>query len=285
MIDPWIGIGLVLATFTTLFAVFSHIGPLLAPEVLRKSLHVAIGLTALSFPWLFQSKWPVVLVIASCTVAFIALHAGLPLLGRLRTALSRIKRASVGEFCFVAATAILFLLAAKDPVLYCIPLLLLTLADAAAALVGTAFGRHRFATLWDYKSIEGSAAFFVTAFVCIAAPLAWFTPATLAQAIAVAALIALATTLLEAAIGGGFDNLLVPLGAFAAIKATGLTAGRPDALASGSPVAVAALALALAVALLVLLVVARTTWRGGGARLRLRESLNESHVERVRRKA
>jgi phytol kinase len=282
MSDPWIGIMLVLATFTALFVVFSLIGPLLAPEVLRKSLHITMGLTTLSFPWLFQSKWPVILVIALCTLAFIALHAGMPLLRRLRQALSRVKRASVGEFCFVAATAMLFLLASKDPVLYCIPMLLLTLADAAAALVGTAFGRHRFATMWDYKSIEGSAAFFVTAFVCIAVPLAWFTPATAAEAIAVAALIALATTVLEAAIGGGVDNLLVPLGAFAAIKATGLTQGRPDALESGSPVAVAALALALA--LLVLLVVALTTWRGGGARLRLGEPLNKSHVERVRPK-
>ena len=87
------------------------------------------------------------------------------------------------------------------------------------------------------------------------------------EAIAVAVLIALATTVLEAAIGGGFDNLLVPLGALAAIKATGLTERRPDALESGSPIVVAALALALA--LLGLLIVALATWKGGGARLRL----------------
>jgi phytol kinase len=265
--DPWIGITLVLATFAALFAIFSLIGPLLPAEVLRKSLHITMGLTTLSFPWLFQSKWPVILVVSLCTLAFIALHAGMPMLRRLRQALSRVKRASVGEFCFVAATAIVFLLASRDPVLYCIPLLLLTLADAAAALVGTTFGRHRFTTMWDYKSVEGSAAFFVTALACIAVPLVWFTPATPMEAIAVAVLIALATTVLEAAIGGGFDNLLVPLGALAAIKATGLTERRPDALESGSPIVVAALALALA--LLVLLIVALATWKGGGARLRL----------------
>ena len=151
---------------------------MLQPEVLRKGLHVTMGLTTLSFPWLFDSGWPVILVVLACTAAFIALHARLPLLRRLGEALSHVKRVSVGEFCFVAATGIMFFLAADDPVLYCIPLLLLTLADAAAALVGTAYGRHRYATMWDYKSVEGSAAFFAVGFLCIAVPLAWFTRAT-----------------------------------------------------------------------------------------------------------
>jgi phytol kinase len=259
MSEPWVGIGLVFAMFTALFAIFSMIGPLLPPEVLRKGLHVTMGLTALSFPWLFESSWPVILVATCCAAAFLALHARFPLLRRLAKALERIKRVSVGEFCFVAATAAVFMLADDDPVLYCIPMLLLTLADAAAALVGTAYGRHRYATMGDYKSVEGSAAFFVVAFVCIAVPLTLFTSATHWQAVAVAGLVGMAVTVLEASMGGGFDNLLVPLGAFAAIKATGLTSGRPGALVSGSPIVVAALS--LAAALLVLLVAVLASWR------------------------
>jgi phytol kinase len=261
--DSWLGILLVMATFAALFGVFSLMAPMLHPEVLRKGLHVGMGLTTLSFPWLFDSGWPVILIVLACTTAFIALHARLPLLRRLAQSLSRIKRVSVGEFCFVAATVIVFFLAAGDPVLYCIPLLLLTLADAAAALVGTAYGRHRYRTMWDYKSVEGSAAFFAVGFLCIAVPLAWFTRATLFDAIAVAVLVALATTVLEAAIGGGFDNLLIPLGAFAAIKATGLTQQQPEVLESGWPIVVAALALVLA--LLVLLVAVLAKLRGGSA--------------------
>src|ERR1700738_277645 len=243
MIEPWIGLLLVMATLTALFAVFSIIGSRLEPEVLRKSLHITMGLTTLSFPWLFESAWSVVFVAAACATAFVALHAHLPLLRRLAHALERIKRASVGEFCFVAAIAIVFVLAADDPLLYCIPILLLTLADAAAALVGTAYGGHHYASIGDYKTVEGSAAFFVVAFACIAGPLAWFTPASSTEAIAVGALVAMAVTVLEGAFGGGFDNLLVPLGAFAAIRATGLTSGRPVALENGSTVAVAALSL------------------------------------------
>ena len=178
----------------------------------------------------------------------------------------RITRVSVGEYCFVTATCLVFVLAGDDPLLYCIPMLLLTLADSAAALIGTAWGRHRYMTMGDYKTIEGSATFFVVAFACIAVPLAWFTPATNPESIAVAALIAFAVTVLEAAVGGGFDNLLVPLGGFAAIKATGLTASQSTALENASPLVVAALC--VAAALLVLLVAVLASWR--------RETLSET---------
>src|SRR6476619_5771894 len=142
MTEPWIGLVLVMATLAALFTVFSIVGNRLQPEVLRKGLHITMGLTTLSFPWLFESAWPVVLVASVCATAFVALHAHLPLLRRLAQALERIKRPSVGEFCFVAAIVVVFILADDDPILYCIPILLLTLADAAAALVGTAYGRR-----------------------------------------------------------------------------------------------------------------------------------------------
>ena len=260
MTEPWIGVALVCATFGALLAIFSIIGPRLHPEVVRKGLHTSLGLTTLSFPWLFDTAWPVVLVTGASALAFLAFRRRFRLFRRLADAMHGLKRVSIGEYCFVAATCIVFVLAADDPVLYCIPMLLLTLADSAAALVGTAWGRHRYFTMGDYKSLEGSAAFFVVAFVCIAVPLAWFTPASNPDSIAVAALIALAVTVLEAAVGGGFDNLLIPLGSFAAIKATGLTRGQPDALESGSPLVVAVLAVIAAV--LVLLLVVLVTRKG-----------------------
>ena len=259
MTEPWVGVGLVFATFGALLAIFSIIAPLLQAEVLRKGIHISMGLTTLSFPWLFETAWPVVIVAGASGLAFLGLRTHFLVFRRLARAMQGIKRVSVGEYCFVAATCIVFILAADDPVLYCIPMLLLTLADSAAALVGTAYGKHRYLTMGDYKTLEGSTAFFLVAFACIAVPLAWFTPASNPESMAVAALIALAVTVLEAALGGGFDNLLVPLGAFAAIKATGLTVGQPDALESGSPLVVAALS--VAAALLVLLVAVLASWR------------------------
>lgn len=252
MSDPWVGIGLVLATFGALMAVFSILAPLLHPEVLRKGIHISVGLTTLAFPWLFESPWPVLIVSGALIAAFLGLRTRLAVFQRLSHVMQRLGRVSVGEYCFVVAICIVFVIAADDPLLYSIPILLLTLADSAAALVGTKWGRHRFFVMGYYKSFEGSAAFFVVALACITLPLAWFTPASYPESLAVAVLIAVAVTVLEAATGGGFDNLLVPLGALAAIKATGLTTGQPDALDIGSPLVVAGLC--LAAALLVLLV-------------------------------
>jgi phytol kinase len=219
---------------------------------------MSLGLTALSFPWLFDSVWPVLLLGAGSITGFVGIRIGLPVLRRLGHSLAGITRVSLGEFCFITATCIVFAVASDDPVLYSIPMLLLSFADAAAALVGTAYGRHRYQT-WDgYKTLEGSAAFFVVACACIYLPLAFYTEASNPQSAAVAVLVAMATTVLEASMGRGFDNLLVPLGALAAIKATGLTENRPGALESGSPIVVAGLA--LLIALLVLLLAALASW-------------------------
>ena len=258
MTQPWLGLVLVMATFGVLLAIFSLIGHLLHPEVLRKGLHTSLGVTALSFPWLFEDLWPVMLLGATSIVGFIGVRIGLPVLRRLAHSLAGITRVSLGEFCFIIATCIVFAVASDDPVLYSIPMLVLALADAAAALVGTAYGKHRYQTWDDYKTLEGSAAFFVVATACIYLPLVLFTEASNAQSAGVAVLVALATTVLEASMGRGFDNLLVPLGALAAIKATGLTQNLPSALESGSPIVAAALS--LLIALLVLLLAGLASW-------------------------
>lgn len=266
MTEPWVGLALVMTTFGILFAIFSVIGHLLDPEVLRKGLHMSLGLTALSFPWLFQSVWPVLLLGAISIVGFLGVRLGLPLLRRLAHKLAGVTRVSIGEFCFIIATCIVFIFADDDPVLYSIPLLVLSLADAAAALVGTRYGHHRYRTWDDYKSVEGSTAFFIVAFACIFLPLVWFTQASINLSVSVAALIALATTVLEASMGRGFDNLVVPLGALAAIKATGLTRNQPDALESGSPIVVAALS--LLIALLIVLLGGLVSWMRSNAAAR-----------------
>ena len=80
----------------------------------------------------------------------------------------------------------------------------LIFADLTAALVGTRYGRHRFLA----KSVEGSAAFFVTAvLIMIILPRASGIPGDLAVGITAA----LAATIVEAADFGIDDNLSVPL--------------------------------------------------------------------------
>jgi phytol kinase len=70
------------------------------------------------------------------------------------------ERRSLGEVYFPAAVAVLFCLSHQTPLLFCIPILMLTLADAVAALIGVRYGRLRYQTLEGQKSAEGSITFF-----------------------------------------------------------------------------------------------------------------------------
>ena len=115
-------------------------------------------------------------------------------------------------------TCAVFVLSAGDALMFCIPILVLTLADTAAALVGTWYGRHRYPSYHGEKTVEGSAAFFVVGLGCAYLPLSLFAPNTGAEHMAAAVLVAATTTALEAIAGRGLDNLLVPAGAYAALK-------------------------------------------------------------------
>jgi phytol kinase len=186
----------------------------LAGESARKLLHLAMGLLALSYPWLFADLWPVLVLSGLYVGLLIFATICQPLRYRLAHVVYAVDRPSLGEFYFPLACAGLFALAAGDALLYCIPVLLLTVADAAAAVVGRAYGRHLFAAPGGRKSVEGSVAFFTVAFFLVHVPLLLWAdmapPAVLAASLAVAAL----ATVLEALATRGLDNVLVPLGSF-----------------------------------------------------------------------
>ena len=57
----WLGMAIVLAALGSLLASLRLYQKWASPhaELLRKLLHVGMGLVSLSFPWLFDSSWPV----------------------------------------------------------------------------------------------------------------------------------------------------------------------------------------------------------------------------------
>jgi phytol kinase len=95
--------------------------------------------------------------------------------------------------------------------LYCIPLLLLTLADAAAALVGVNYGIQQYETSEGMKSTEGSLAFFLCAFLCVHIPLLLGSDVGKVETLLIALLVALVAMLFEAIAWAGLDNLILPL--------------------------------------------------------------------------
>ena len=227
MMNPWLGIAVVPAALGTLLGGLRLYQKLASPqpELVRKILHVGMGLVAVSFPWLFDRSWPVVLLLVLSVGGMVALRTVSVLRCNVGTVVSGVGRASLGEIYFPLAIAIqwhIYLIGEKEyphrVLLYCIPLLLLTLADAVAALVGVNYGRWRYPTSDGLKSTEGSFAFFLCAFLCVHVPLLLATDVGRLETLLIALLIAWLAMMFEAIAWGGLDNLVLPLVAHLLLK-------------------------------------------------------------------
>lgn len=129
-------------------------------EGMRKLAHVGTGLLAMPFPWIFSSIKPVLLV-CGLALALLAVISAVPAIrARFGASLYGAGRDSHGEVYFPVAVVIVFALARGDKLLYAIPLLVLTLADAVAAVLGSIYVKIPYEGIGGKKSVEGSVAFF-----------------------------------------------------------------------------------------------------------------------------
>jgi len=210
------------AEFLKLLGVVLAIGVLLlscralpvAAELRRKSVHISLGLGCLSFPWIFDSFWPVLVLCLASLGAFFFLRQAK---GRWKELLHGVERPSLGEFYFPISVTLLFALMRNPVTDYVIPLLVLTLADAMGALIGLRYGRARYSTSDGFKSLEGSLAFFLTAFLSTHVCLLLGSPVGRAESLLIATVIGALVMLVEAVAWRGIDNLLVPLASYALV--------------------------------------------------------------------
>lgn len=179
----------------------------IAAESTRKLVHVSTGLVALAFPWIFASPGSVALL---CCV-FVGLLGWSQHRGWLGS-VHAVARRSAGAAYFPLAVALVFLLTRGRREVYVASILVLALSDALAAVVGGAYGRHRYRVQGGVKSLEGSLAFLLSAILCVHLTLRLMTPLGGAVCAARAVCAAVFGVLLEAASAEGSDNLTVPLG-------------------------------------------------------------------------
>ncbi len=182
------------------------------PEGLRKLLHVAMGVTVLSFPWLFEENWPVLTLAGLATVGMLAMRT-LPVLKRsVGTVISGVGRTSFGDVYFPVAVGLLWLLSGGDKLLFGVPVLVLALADATAALIGVRYGSVHYQTFDGRKSAEGSLTFFIVTFLCVHIPVLLMAETGRVESLLLGVTIGLLVMLVESISWRGLDNLLVPLG-------------------------------------------------------------------------
>lgn len=220
--NTWLAIGVMLAGFLVLYGIVHGYARATAarPETTRKMFHTGSGVLTLAFPFLFDEAWPVFLLTGASTL-FIGAIKFLPALrARVGQVANRVERSTLGEVYFPISVALLFWMTiGEDPLLFVIPILVLTFADATCALVGGRYGMTRYVGANASKSLEGSVAFVVVAFFCIHVPLLLWAGVGRAESLLIATTLALLVMVLEGSAWRGLDNLFIPIGGYFLLRA------------------------------------------------------------------
>lgn len=188
------------------------------PELVRKLFHLSGGLFGLPLPWIFGDLKPVLFLAVMIAAAFIAMRFVGRLRGGVGQVLFAVKRESIGELCYIASMVLLFWFSRGDKLLYAVPLLMLALADTAAALVGEEYGKLQIHAAGGPKSIEGAIAFFFTAFFCVHVPVLLWGGTGRLESLLIAVNLSIMVMMAESAAWWGLDNLIVPLWGYLLLK-------------------------------------------------------------------
>ena len=213
--NPWLAIAVALTAFLALFGGLQLYTRATGarPETTRKMFHAGSGVLTLAFPFLFHELWPVLLLTGASALLIAAVKFLPGLRARYGSVTNRVDRTTLGELYFPAAVALLFWLTrGGTPLLFVIPVLMLTFADATGALVGSRYGMTPYHGA--SKSLEGSIAFLVMAFLCVHVPLLLWSEVGRAESLLIAATLALLVMLLEGSAWRGLDNLFIPIGGY-----------------------------------------------------------------------
>ena len=179
-------------------------------ELKRKALHISVGLTALSFPLFLKVPWMIIAALGLAVSWFLAVRR-IPVLQRhFGSVLHEVSRTSRGEIYFALSVGGLLLLTQNAPIFFVIPILILALADAFAAIVGEAIPIGPLDGIAKGKTAAGCAAFLVVAFLVSFGALVFLADLQTLHALMVAAGLAVTTCVAEAISRRGIDNLVVP---------------------------------------------------------------------------
>lgn len=179
-------------------------------ELSRKFVHITVG-SFVAF-WPYFLSWGEIQLLS---LGFLVVVAASRYLHVFR-AIHSVQRPTWGEFFFAIAVGLLTLVR-HHPHIYTAALLIMSLADGLAAVIGTRFGRRgRYIVFGSQKSVIGSLTFFIVAGVIL---LVYSHTSHQLPAYQIGAL-ALGATLLENLGAKGSDNLLTPV--FVALALLGL---------------------------------------------------------------
>lgn len=177
-------------------------------EYTRKFIHVSSGLLVLTFPTYIGNLGLVGLI---CMVFFILLVLSLQF--KLLKALNSIDRKSHGAILFPIAVFVLYAIFNVElaPIYFYLPILILSISDTLAALVGKRWPLKPYHIFGGIKSFGGSIAFALSATIISLICLIIWCDFSITIAIIFSLLIGISSACVEAVSFKGLDNLSVPL--------------------------------------------------------------------------
>ncbi|NCB40398.1 MAG: hypothetical protein EOM80_16685 [Erysipelotrichia bacterium] len=182
---------------------------LCSQEATRKFVHLTGGIVSLSFAYIFKSHWT---VLGLC-IAFVSLMVTTKKLGMLQS-VHGVKRKSSGDLLHPIAIYLTFTVTTyfEKPDFYLISIMVLSVSDALAAIVGVSYGFKVYSVEEERKSLEGSFIFLLSTFLIVHIGLLLLTHVGRMECVLAALLISVLVTCFEAISLGGADNIIIPFG-------------------------------------------------------------------------
>ncbi|MFZ5478955.1 MAG: hypothetical protein ACOZNI_19440 [Myxococcota bacterium] len=184
-------------------------------EYTRKLAHLGGGAVVMAVPWVLSGHWSVLVL----CLAFLGVLVGGRISGQLGS-VHAVDRTTGGAYFYPFAVYGTYWLAEGDPLLFCVPLAVMAVADTGAAIVGKRAGETRFRVMDGVRSLEGSATFWAIAFAIFLGGLALDGRGGWPGVLLVALVGATLTTCIEAISVRGADNLFIPYGAYVVLDRT-----------------------------------------------------------------
>jgi len=176
-------------------------------EVTRKFVHCSTGLLTLTFPFLFKSHWSVFLLSTGfLLVLFVSKkHQWLD-------SIHGVKRKTKGAqlFPFVVYLSFVMMLQMEQMMFYFLPILILSICDPLAALVGKKYNIGVYRVWNQKKTLIGSLAFFLSALLVSMLSMNIFCLGGYYISMQSIVVLTLGATVAEAITINGFDNLTIP---------------------------------------------------------------------------
>jgi dolichol kinase len=176
-------------------------------EMSRKFVHITSGIITLAFPLVLHSPWPVLFLCGS--FAFI-LWASLR--WNMLPSIHAVDRHTLGSYVFPAAVFGCYLAYYyyRQYIYFYEPILILAICDPIAALFGKKWQLGKYQVGSNHKTIMGSGAFFVFAFVINFVLFGFLGNMSLQEVILYGMISALLGATAEAVSQKGLDNITVP---------------------------------------------------------------------------